>query len=53
MRNEISPPHDDAIENPEVHTVLEMGYGRQELSAAVAAEGLRPMMVPKDRRPPG
>ncbi len=31
-------------DNPEVHTVLEMGYGRQELAAAVAAEGLRPLL---------
>ena len=38
-------------DNPEVHTVLEMGYGRQELAAAVAAEGLRPLL-PK-RCPPG
>lgn len=28
-------------DNPEVHTVLEMGYGQQELATAVAAEGLR------------
>lgn len=31
-------------DNPEAHTVLEMGYGRQELAAAVAAEGLRPTL---------
>ncbi len=31
--------------------MLEMGYGRQELAAAVAAEGLRPML-PR-RCPPG
>ncbi len=31
-------------ENPDAHTVLEMGYGRQELAAAVVAEGLRPTL---------
>ena len=31
-------------ENPDAHTVLEMGYGQQELAAAVAAEGLRPTL---------
>ncbi|GAX74889.1 hypothetical protein CEUSTIGMA_g2335.t1 [Chlamydomonas eustigma] len=45
-------PFSDCIkDNPEVHTVLEMGYGRQELAAAVCAEGLRPLM-PKSC-PPG
>lgn len=38
----IFPFSDCTRDNPEVHTVLEMGYGRQELAAAVAAEGLRP-----------
>jgi serine/threonine protein kinase len=36
-------PYSDATrDNPLAHTVLEMGYGRQELAAAVAVEGLRP-----------
>lgn len=36
-------PYSDANrDNPLAHTVLEMGYGRQELAAAVAVEGLRP-----------
>ncbi|GAB4815737.1 hypothetical protein N2152v2_002783 [Parachlorella kessleri] len=41
------PPFSDATrDNPLAHTVLEMGYGRQELAAAVAAEGLRPTLPP-------
>lgn len=48
------PFSDCTKENPEVHTVLELGYGRQELAAAVAAEGLRPMMAgTRGSRPPG
>ena len=40
-----SKPYSDATrENPLAHTILEMGYGRQELAAAVASEGLRPTM---------
>ncbi|KAG2450587.1 hypothetical protein HYH02_004427 [Chlamydomonas schloesseri] len=38
------PFSDCTKDNPEVHTVLEMGYGRQELAAAVCAEGLRPLL---------
>ncbi len=38
----IIPYSDCTRDNPLAHTVLEMGYGRQELAAAVAAEGLRP-----------
>lgn len=38
------PFSDCTKDNPDCHTVLEMGYGRQELSTAVAAEGLRPTL---------
>ena len=41
----VVPFSDCTKESPEVHTVLEMGYGRQELAVAVAAEGLRPLMT--------
>ena len=48
MANEVLtgvlPFSDCTKDNPECHTVLEMGYGRQELAAAVAAEGLRPIV---------
>ena len=37
---------------PDVHTVLEMGYGRQELATAAASEGLRPSLPVSDA-PPG
>jgi len=38
-------PFSDCVkENPACHTVLEMGYGHQELAAAVAAAGLRPLV---------
>eukprot|EP00891_Asterochloris_glomerata_P003383 jgi/Astpho2/3383/e_gw1.00054.24.1_t len=40
------PYSDCTRDNPAAHTVLEMGYGRQELSAAIAAEGLQPLMRP-------
>lgn len=40
----IYPFSDCTKDNPDCHTVLEMGYGRQELSTAVAAEGLRPIL---------
>eukprot|EP00955_Chlamydomonas_euryale_P067803 359937-Chlamydomonas_euryale.AAC.29 len=46
------PFSDCTKDNPEVHTVLELGYGRQELAAAVAAEGLRPLL-PRVEMPPG
>jgi serine/threonine protein phosphatase PrpC len=36
------PYSDCTRDNPLAHTILEMGYGRQELATAVAAEGLRP-----------
>ncbi|PRW58969.1 kinase and PP2C-like domain-containing [Chlorella sorokiniana] len=42
----IAPYSDCTRDNPLAHTVLEMGYGRQELAAAVAAEGLRPTLHP-------
>lgn len=38
------PFSDCTKDNPDIHTVLEHGYGRQELASAVAAEGLRPML---------
>jgi len=40
------PYSDCTRDNPLAHTILEMGYGRQELAAAVAAEGLRPTIAP-------
>ncbi|EFJ49861.1 hypothetical protein VOLCADRAFT_117001, partial [Volvox carteri f. nagariensis] len=40
----VVPFSDCTKDNPEVHTVLEMGYGRMELAAAVCAEGLRPLL---------
>lgn len=41
-----SVPYSDCTrDNPLAHTILEMGYGRQELAAAVAAEGLRPSVA--------
>jgi hypothetical protein len=40
------PYSDCTRDNPLAHTVLEMGYGQQELAAAVAAEGLRPTLRP-------
>ncbi|GBF88929.1 hypothetical protein Rsub_01428 [Raphidocelis subcapitata] len=46
------PFSDCTKDNPDIHTVLEHGYGRQELAAAVVAEGLRPMM-PRGPAPPG
>ncbi len=46
----IYPFSDCTKDNPDIHTVLEMGYGRQELAAAVAAEGLRPLL-PKQAPP--
>ncbi|KAI8470546.1 MAG: phosphatase 2C-like domain-containing protein [Monoraphidium minutum] len=46
------PFSDCTKDNPDIHTVLEHGYGRQELAAAVAAEGLRPLL-PAGGCPPG
>jgi serine/threonine protein phosphatase PrpC len=46
------PFSDCTKDNPEIHTILEHGYGRQELAAAVAAEGLRPL-PPAGGAPPG
>jgi serine/threonine protein phosphatase PrpC len=40
----VYPFSDCTKDNPEIHTVLEHGYGRQELATAVAAEGLRPSL---------
>ncbi|CAG9460345.1 unnamed protein product [Pedinophyceae sp. YPF-701] len=39
----VVPFSDCTKENPAAHTVLEMGYGQQELAAAVCGEGLRPL----------
>ena len=40
------PPFADCDKpSPACHTVLEFGYGRQELVAAVAGEGLRPRLA--------
>ena len=48
MMNEVLtgcfPFSDCTTENPKAHTILEMGYGRQELAAAVVSEGLRPIL---------
>ncbi|DBA85833.1 TPA: hypothetical protein ACH3X1_005382 [Trebouxia sp. C0004] len=46
----IFPYSDCTQENPAAHTVLEMGYGRQELAAAVATDGLLPLT--RDDMPP-
>jgi serine/threonine protein phosphatase PrpC len=46
------PFSDCTKDNPDIHTILEHGYGRQELTAAVAAEGLRPRL-PAGGAPPG
>ena len=35
-------PYSDCTKDPELHTVIEMGYGEQALQAAVCADGLRP-----------
>mmetsp|Transcript_1029 Transcript_1029/g.2575 ORF Transcript_1029/g.2575 Transcript_1029/m.2575 type:complete len:622 (-) Transcript_1029:92-1957(-) len=40
------PFADCTKDNPACHTVLEMGYGQAELAAAVASEGLRPLLRP-------
>ncbi|KAK3255233.1 hypothetical protein CYMTET_35575 [Cymbomonas tetramitiformis] len=45
------PYSDCTVERPGCHTVLEMGYGRLQLAAAVAGEGLRP--IPRDDTPAG
>ncbi|DBB06962.1 TPA: hypothetical protein ACH3X3_009613 [Trebouxia sp. C0006] len=39
----IFPYSDCTQKNPAAHTVLEMGYGRQELAAAIATDGLLPL----------
>ncbi|CAK0781962.1 hypothetical protein CVIRNUC_005517 [Coccomyxa viridis] len=41
----IFPFADCTKDNPQCQTVLNFGYGRQELAAAVAAESLRPIMA--------
>lgn len=41
----IVPYSDCTRDNPLAHTILEMGYGRQELAIAVAVEGLRPTIA--------
>ena len=47
----IVPYSDCTRDNPLAHTILEMGYGRQELAVAVAAEGLRPTIAPNPPSP--
>jgi len=37
-------PFADCTKDPELHTVIEMGYGEQALQAAVCADGLRPTL---------
>ncbi|KAL3150178.1 hypothetical protein ABBQ32_000038 [Trebouxia sp. C0010 RCD-2024] len=39
----VFPYSDCTQENPAAHTVLEMGYGRQELATAIATDGLLPL----------
>lgn len=39
----VFPFSDCTRDNPKAHTILDMGYGRQELAAAVVGEGLRPL----------
>jgi len=39
----VIPYSDCTKNNPACHTVLDMGYGRQELAVAVCAQGLRPL----------
>lgn len=46
----VMPYSDCTRDNPRAHTILEMGYGRQELTSAICAEGLRPLM--RDDTPP-
>ncbi|QDZ18678.1 protein serine/threonine phosphatase 2C [Chloropicon primus] len=41
----VFPFSDCSKERPGCHTVLELGYGHQELKAAVVSEGLRPTML--------
>lgn len=42
----IHPYSDCTRDNPLAHTILEVGYNRQDLVVAVAAEGLRPTIPP-------
>jgi serine/threonine protein phosphatase PrpC len=43
----VSVPYADATrDNPAAHTVLDFGYGRAELAAAVVGAGLRPTLAP-------
>ena len=46
MLARVFPYSDCTRDNPLAHTILDMGYGRQELATAVAAEGLRPSIPP-------
>jgi len=46
-----TPPFSDCAKPaPDCHTVLDYGYGRQELAAAVAGDGLRPRVGRVDAR---
>ena len=48
LATRLLPPFADCDKpSPACHTVLEFGYGRQELVAAVAGEGLRPRLARK------
>lgn len=40
----IYPYSDCRKENPDAHTVLEMGYSQMDLTATVVSEGLRPTL---------
>ncbi|CAL8468340.1 g7880 [Coccomyxa elongata] len=46
----VFPFADCTKDNPQCQTILNFGYGRQELAAAVAAEGLRPILAPDTPR---
>jgi hypothetical protein len=50
----LTPPYSDCTRDgpPGLHTVLDRGYTRQQLAAAVAGEGLRPRFPPT-ACPPG
>jgi len=53
MATGMRPYADCSREEPGYHTVVEMGYGRMELSSAVTAKGLRPTLPPSSACPPG
>lgn len=52
LSTRVLPPFADCDRpSPACHTVLEFGYGRQELVAAVAGEGLRPRLAQRGLPP--